>query len=314
MKRPLGKVLTITPNPALDLGGVADEIRPNEKSYVQNENWSPGGNAINVARILNRLKVPVVASGFLGGSTGQEIKNFLQSEGVQSQFIQINGRTRVNVTVSNKTDHRQTRLSFPGPKVQAKDKINLLKLLEKQKDLSHLVIGGSLPPGFSATDVIEIIKLAQDMQVLTVVDCPAKVLKKVIPHKPFLIKPNLEEFHQLTGTKAKTVNEVMKASRSLLKHVNWVCVSSVENGALLLTQQEAYFGKAPKVKVRSTVGAGDSMVAGMVAELFSLSDSVENIFASGLASAAASLEKPGTAFGSARDIQFLKKKVIIKKI
>jgi len=92
-------VCTITPNPALDLSGIVDSIKPNEKNYIRNEQRYPGGNAINAARILKRLGVPVVASGFLGGSTGNEIFQLLKAEELKQHFIQIKESSRINITV-----------------------------------------------------------------------------------------------------------------------------------------------------------------------------------------------------------------------
>src|SRR3954468_2262947 len=121
-------VLTFTPNPTLDLGGVVDNLIPNEKCYVYAQTKSPGGNAINAARILTRLGIPTVATGFLGGSIGEEIKALLADEGVKGKWIKIKGATRLSVIVSNKSDHMQTRLSFPGPRISAGEKRSLFKL------------------------------------------------------------------------------------------------------------------------------------------------------------------------------------------
>ena len=118
-------IYTVTPNPALDLGGVVDQIAPNEKNYVHGETRYPGGNAINVARVLTRLRVPVLATGFLGGSIGDEIRNLLDEEGVAHDFVSIQGHTRISITVSNLSNHQQTRFSFPGPTIRPRELIAL---------------------------------------------------------------------------------------------------------------------------------------------------------------------------------------------
>src|SRR4051812_19529252 len=104
-------IYSFTPNPALDLGGFVDEIIPNEKAYVDHESRAPGGNAINSARVMKRLGAPVVATGFLGGGIGDELKSLLDREKVNHHFIPIRESTRVNITVSNRKTHLQTRLS-----------------------------------------------------------------------------------------------------------------------------------------------------------------------------------------------------------
>lgn len=301
-------VFTMTPSPTLDLGGVVDNLKPNEKSYVHDETRSPGGNAINAARILTRLKIPVLATGFLGGSTGQEIKHLLDGERVKNNFVKIEGHSRICVTVSNKTDHRQTRLTFPGPDISINEKERFFRVLKNQEGISFLVVGGSLPKGLRLTDIIRMMRLARKRKIECIIDCPGNILRELVTERPFLIKPNLTEFQEMSGTLVKSIVSVQKEARKFLDRVPYVCVSSVEGGALLVTRHNSYFGRTPKVKVKSSVGAGDSMVGAMVAQLHKKNTSGEDILRWGLAAAAATLAQEGTAFGSAHEIRRLYKK------
>lgn len=298
-------ILSITPNPALDLGGVVDKLKPNEKSYVHDETRSAGGNAINVARILTRLSVPVVATGFLGGSTGEEINSLLKKEKVKTDFIRIAGHSRISVTVSNRSDHRQTRLSFPGPKIHVEEKAALFELVKNHENCPLVVIGGSLPLGFNAADVVKIAMLARSKGAEAIIDCPGKVMRKLVSSQPLLIKPNLDEFQELTRSNVKTLKTVKKRAYKLLNRVRFVCVSSVEGGAILVTKGGSYFGRIPNIKVRSTVGAGDSMVGAMAAQIFLGNPSGADLLRWGLAASAASLAHPGTAMGSSDEIRRL---------
>lgn len=298
-------VCTITPNPALDLGGVVDRIKPDEKTYVHDETRFPGGNAINVARILRRLDVSALATGFLGGGTGAEIDFLLKREGVKTKFVKIAGYSRISVTVSNRSDHRQTRLSFPGPSVSKREKDRLFDLFEKRRGASVLVVGGSLPEGFGAGDLKRLISSAKDRKIEAVIDCPGGLLREIISAGPLLIKPNLDEFQELTRSGAETLSAVYRRARRLLNHVPFVCVSSVEGGTLLVTSEGCYFGRIPKVKIRSTVGAGDSMVASMTAQIFRGNRSAQELLRWGLAASAATLSHTGTALGTASEIRRL---------
>jgi 1-phosphofructokinase family hexose kinase len=299
-------VVTFTPNPTLDLGGVVDNLIPNEKCYVYDQTKSPGGNAINAARILTRLGVPTIATGFLGGSIGEEVKNLLDEEGVQSKWISIKGHTRMSVVVSNKHDHQQTRLSFPGPKISASEKKRLFALIEKDRHLAGLLIGGSLPAGYSSADIAKLVRMTNRRGVRCVVDCPGKVLREVYRAKPFFIKPNLVEFQEMTGSKCESLSEVRAEASKLLEFVTYICVSSVEDGALLIGKNKAFFGKiAEGVTVKSTVGAGDSMIGAMAAQVFRGNKTVDDILRWGLAAAAATLSHPGTAAGTAREMRRL---------
>ncbi len=154
-------ILAITPNPALDLSGTVKVLKPNEKTYVSNEIRNPWGNSINAGRILNRLGIPIVTSGFLGGSTGDEVQSLLHIENIPTEFIKIQNSTRINVTVSSKHSHDQTRLSFPGPAIKKWEKDRLIQFVKRKKNLSFLLVGGSLPEGFSAVDIIQLIQLTQ---------------------------------------------------------------------------------------------------------------------------------------------------------
>lgn len=314
MKDREGIVLTVTPNPALDLGGVVAALIPNEKAYVTDETRSPGGNGINVARIIHRLGVPTIATGFLGGSTGGELQDLLDQEHVKASFVKIQGTTRISVTVSNKANCQQTRLSFAGPRVTGREIKKLQSLILAQPHLRILMLGGSLPPGYSSQDILKILKAAKKRNLPVIVDCPGTILKKIISGGPFLIKPNLDEFQSLVGNPVTKRAEVLKLAQGFLRRVPYICVSSVEGGALLVTRHGAYFGRIPKVKVRSSVGAGDSMVGAMAVQIYLGQSDGAELLRWGLAASAASLSVAGSASGSAQEIRRLHKLTKVIKI
>lgn len=306
------KVITITPNPALDINGVVDAIKPDEKAYVHDEQRAPGGNAINVARILSRFQVPVIASGFLGGATGDELLGLLKKEKVPVDFVRVKESTRINITVSNRQNHRQTRLSFAGPQISSSEKSKLLRRVRSHRSAGILVIGGSLPPGYKISDLKKLIAIAHQRKMKVVVDCPGTTFADLKVKNILLIKPNLEEFQAMTRSKVKTIREVYKKAQSMLDRCEYVCVSSVEGGALLVTKEGAFFGRIPKIKIHSTVGAGDSMVASMVAQLAKGNTSPQDILRWGLAASAATLSERGTQLGQAEAIQKLYNKSKVK--
>jgi 1-phosphofructokinase family hexose kinase len=304
-------VLTFTPAPALDLGGVVDHIKPNEKCYVHDQIKSPGGNGINAARILTRLGIPTLATGFVGGGTGEEIKFLIDKEGVKNKFVPIQGHSRICVTVSNRKDHQQTRLTFPGPHILTDEKNRLFKMIEEDQGLEVLIVGGSLPSGFGFLDARKILKIAKRRNIPCLVDCPGPVLRELIREQPFFIKPNLTEFQEATQSKVASLPSVHRKAQKLLEMIPYICVSSVEGGALLVTREGSYFGRIPKVKVMSTVGAGDSMVGAMAAQFFKKNRNSQDILRWGLAASAATLSHTGTAFGTAREIRTLYEKTKI---
>jgi 1-phosphofructokinase family hexose kinase len=321
-------IYAITPNPTLDVSGTVDKLVPNEKSYVQQEIRSPGGNAINAARIIKSLKVPVIASGFLGGATGAEVETLLNLENIQHQFINIRANTRINVTVSDRKTHLQTRLSFPGPRIRLEEKNGLFQFLSRMGSRSLLVIGGSLPPGVSGSDIAKMIRIAKKLEVPTVVDSPGDILKTVTSVGPIMIKPNLLEFQALAGSSPSSIEAVLREAKQFSKSIPLICISSVEKGAMLVTPKSAWFGTIPKIQIKTTVGAGDSMVGAMSAFLCQehlslkgltnwnrLSPKFESdLLRWGLASAAATLSLPGLALGRTRLIHSFLPKINICQI
>jgi 1-phosphofructokinase family hexose kinase len=300
-------IYTLTLNPALDLAVWVQELVPNEKNYVDLECWYPGGNGVNVARILSRLKVPATAMGFLGSATGERFRTLLREEKVKHDFVSIQGETRMNVTVSTTKDPSQTRLSFPGPHIRPPELRKLSSLLRRLPAGSILVTGGSLPPNISPAMLRKILSALQKRGIRLCVDVPGKQLRSLVPLAPFLIKPNLTEFQEFAGTGASSIREVGRIARKHAERIPLVCVSSVEGGTLLVSREQAWFGRIPKVKLRSTVGAGDSMVAAMVGSIWGAPDGFERrgaeILRLGLAAACATLVQPGTQLGSRADIR-----------
>jgi 1-phosphofructokinase family hexose kinase len=316
-------IYSVTPNPALDLGGIVDQLVTDEKNYVHFETRAPGGNAINAARIMKRLGVSVKATGFLGGGVGREIEELLRAEGLACRFVKIEGDSRVSLTVSSRKNGRQTRLSFPGPKIASAESNRLMKLVTASQHVDLVLIGGSLPPGVKVVYLTKMVSSLRDLGIPCIVDVPGAILKKVISARPLLVKPNLLEFQELVGHKVSSINSVLKAARKLNHLVPLICVSSVEGGSLLVSSEAAWFGRVPKVNVRTTVGAGDSMVGSMASYIFKhkknftfskwnekVSEKIgSELLRWGLAAAAATLETHGTELGEAAQIQSFYQKV-----
>lgn len=311
-------IITVTLNPALDVSGTVSKLVPNEKTYVSHETRFPGGNGVNAARIAHRLGAEVVATGFLGGSTGEEFSTLVGEEGIPQNFIKVQDRTRSNVTISLEKSHEQTRLSFAGPRIQKKEVISLLNFLEYSRP-SLVVIGGSLPQGVGPSLINRIVKSFGPKGVPVFVDVPGKILKEVLKSRPFFIKPNLTEFQEMTGKKMASIADVLKEARKLSKYIPLQCISSVEGGALLVTAEHAWFGKIPKIKVQSTVGAGDSMVGAISYSFVQMNrrldeKSCEKMLRLGLASSAATLVNKGLTMGSKKVIKEFLPRIVIKQI
>jgi 1-phosphofructokinase family hexose kinase len=308
-------IYTITFNPALDISGSVEQLVADEKNYVSNELHTPGGNGINAAIIAHRLGADVLALGFLGGTTGREIKDLLDKEKLKQLFVTISGNTRMNLTVSNAQTHRQTRLSFLGPNIKNSEFKKLKFLLKKTKEGDLVLFGGSLPQGISPVSFNRLIRSQNKKGALCMVDVPGNMLAEIISAKPYFIKPNLAEFQQLIGKNVKSIKAILPLARQITDEVPLVCVSSVEGGAILVSKVEAWYGKIPRVKIQSTVGAGDSMV-GAMAHLLSVNPEVtlDELLRAGLAASCATLTEQGMVLGSRKSIHRFRNLIQIRRI
>jgi len=328
------RVYSITPNPSLDLNGKAEKITPNEKNYIRDEARFPGGNAINAARILSRLNHSVSISGFVGGATGDQVKKLLDIEKMHTDFVRIKNDTRINVTVSNLATHKQTRFSFPGPKIQASEKILLAKNASNKKQGNLFILGGSFPPNFLVKDAKAILKKAHQNKIATIIDVPSTLLKTILHSRPLMIKPNLSEFEEFIEKKPRDLGQIICEARKLLNFCPIICISSVNKGVLLVTENANYLAQGPQITAKSSVGAGDSLVGGMTAGMLNEGFSYEMFFDSqgrttpqkikhdswhailrlGMGAALATICQRGTELGSKTSISKYAKKIRIKEV
>lgn len=319
----------MTPNPTLDLSGHVANIMPNEKNTVSRVRSDPGGNAINAARIAKRLGAEPFLMGFLGGSTGKELKVLLAKEGLHAHFTPIQGNTRTNVTVTNDNDGRQTRLSFPGPDILRTEIRALQSAVRKLKNPGIILFGGSLPGKCPKNFYPDLIRLAQRRGLGTIVDVPAKDLKVILQSrmdKLLCIKPNLVEFEELTGKKLKTDRDIARAARDLLPKCALICVSLGKRGVLFAWNGRAWHARPPSVKARGSVGAGDSMLGAISQGLsragLSSTELLERtseatilkIIRAGVSAGSATVMTEGTTLGKASVIRRLCTKVEIVPI
>jgi 1-phosphofructokinase family hexose kinase len=323
-------ILAITPNPVLDLGGTVNRLVPDEKNYLHYETRFPGGNAVNAARILCRLGSHVVAGGFLGGGVGAEIRELLEAEKVNHFFIPVGGSSRVGVTVTNFSSLHQTRLSFSGPTVSHHEYEKLLEMIRNLSRGTLVVIGGSFPPGMKEDCLGEMVAIAFQKHCECVVDVPGTILKQAqfSTSFPLLIKPNLIEFKDFVGEELGSRDKVLDAALALTQKIPLVCVSSVDGGAILATPYGSWFGRIPDVDVKTSVGAGDSMVGAMCAVLSKwkfetrhdprfadhLKTNGDMLLRWGLAASCATLIVQGTQLGSKEDILRFVPEIKIERI
>ena len=275
-------IYTVTFNPAIDHIVSLPTFAAGGLNRAETEAFRFGGKGVNVSFVLKELGVSSVAFGFVGGVTGDMLEKGVKQNAITADFIRVAGETRVNTKIA--ANGEETELNGVGPTV---DEADFAKLLCKVKELDGkdiLVISGSLAPGLSA-DACARLAAAVKPGVRVVVDVAGAPLKAALAAKPWLIKPNEAELCELCGT-GETL-ALAKAAQELGAH-NVLC-SRGAAGALLLTERgEVFEQKAPHGTVKSTVGAGDSLLAGFLAALDSgkpLADALKCGVAAGSATA-----------------------------
>jgi 6-phosphofructokinase 2 len=261
-------IYTITLNPALDHFIEVNDLAVDDANRVKAECLYAGGKGIDVSRALRHLGTDSMALGFIGGHNGNIMVDLLKAEGVNCYFTPIAQETRRNIIICagagrNRT---QTMLNAPGPSVTPEEWRNFLSHL-KLLDLrdAYVVASGSLCHGVPADAYYQIVLLVQEHGARAILDADGACLRAGLKAKPFAIKPNLKELRRATGQPLRTEAEIL-AVASALNHagVAVVMVSRGRRGLLVVSDGERIRAVPPPVKVKSTVGAGDSAVAGFV--------------------------------------------------
>ena len=258
-------IYTVTFNPALDYVVRLPELAPGEVNRTDSEDIQLGGKGINVSCVLGQLGFESVALGFVAGFTGEAVEAGLARRGVKSDFIRLpEGLTRINVKIKAGAE---TEINGRGPAIPAAALEELFRKLDALTAGDVLVLAGSIPSSLPSDVYQRILEKLAPKGVLCAVDATGELLVKVLPYKPFLIKPNNHELGDIFGRTLHTDAEIVECARLLQqKGARNVLVSMAGDGALLLDEEGGVHRlEAFKGKVKNSVGAGDSMVAGFVA-------------------------------------------------
>lgn len=260
-------VVTVTLNPAVDRTVTISHFTAGTVNRVEDVQSNPGGKGVNVASALADYGMGVAVTGFLGIENTSSFEDLFRRKGIADHFVRIPGQTRVGIKIMDPVQHQTTDINFPGPITRPAD----LKILKEHLSGLHancFVLAGSLPPGIEPTQYRELILELKGRGAQVILDTSGEPLVPALEAKPFLIKPNIDELEALLGRKLPDERAVIEAARGLIaRGIAMVVVSMGKKGACFVTAEEALTARPPEVEVRSTVGAGDAMVAGIVAAL-----------------------------------------------
>jgi 6-phosphofructokinase 2 len=264
------RIVTLTLNPVLDKSVTVAGISPNTKLRCSSPKFDAGGGGINVSRAVKKLGADSLCMYLAGGPTGEHLKQILNDSGIDQLIVPIEGWTRDNLAVTDTTSNLQYRFGVPGPTVEKEEWGKLLKQLEDHLDEGdYLVASGKLPPGMPDDFYVHIAKIAQKKKARFVLDTSGEALVQASKSKVFMLKSNLGELSTLCGVKSISAMELEALAKKFLEEHDCeiLVVSLGPKGALLATKDLIEHIPAPTVLQKSTIGAGDSMVAGMIVSL-----------------------------------------------
>lgn len=300
-------IVTLTLNPTVDKSTTADHIIPDQKLRCAAPKFEPGGGGINVSRALKRLGAESVAVFPVGGPTGMLLRELLEQEYIQQRPVETVGRTRENFIVVDASSGQQYRFGMPGTPLSEQEQQQILATLKSLPEVPEfLVISGSLPPGVDPEFLVRIVRAAKGMGIKVVVDTSGPALHQVLEEGVYLAKPNVGELSKMAEVDELDSEAVGQAAHRLVQDgkCEIVVTSLGPQGACVVTRHTTDHIPAPAVRKRSTVGAGDSMVAGLVYGL-STGLSVAEVGRLGVACGTAATMNPGTELFRKDDVERL---------
>ena len=259
-------IYTVTLNPALDKTVEIPSLTVDAVNRITSMRTDPGGNGINVSKVIQKLGGASVAAGILGGDTGRAILSALTEMGLTTLFHFVEGETRTNMKIIDPDNQTNTDINEPGVTVSEEILEKLLEeLLAKVTKEDIVVISGSMPKGSPKDTYYTWTKAFREKGAKVILDADGDLLKAGLKASPYLIKPNNHELGALTGRALETPEEIAETAAELMKEygIGKVVVSMGGDGAVYVTKDKTIYAEGLKVPVGSTVGAGDSVVAAL---------------------------------------------------
>lgn len=256
-------VYTVTLNPAIDYYMKISELKPDVQT-ADSADLNYGGKGINVSVILANLGIETTALGFVGGHTGDKFCELLDKEGVKTDFVRIDGETRINVKIEGAAN---IIVNAKGPEITLSNEQELISKLSGLTDKDYLVLSGSVPSSMDGLAYERLIEAVRRPHTNLIADTTGEALKTVLKYNPFLVKPNHYELEDFLGRKMTTREDCIAGAVQLQKMgAKNVIVSLGKNGMILVTKSGEVFTE-PVIDgvVKNTTGCGDSTVAGFIA-------------------------------------------------
>ena len=299
-------IYTLTLNPAIDRELTVPALEYDTVLRATQSRVDFGGKGFNVSRLLKGMGIANIAVGFLGGKTGEMLQDGLKALEIGTDFVWVPGETRTNVSIVTRSGGPYIKVNDQGPQVESARQQELLqKIGSLAQPGDWWVLAGSLPPGVRDDFYARIVSVLNQRQSMAVLDTSGEALRLGCAEKPYLVKPNAEEAQALTGLSMGTPAEIALMAAEIRKlGAQNVIISLGKAGALLHTAEGTWLTHSPKIKEKNPVGAGDSMVGGLVSAL-TRGLALKESLGWGIASGAATASLSGTEVGSLSLIETL---------
>lgn len=260
-------IVTVSLNPAIDQSVYVPGFAAGEVNRVVGEQSDPGGKGVNVASFLADLGLTAAVTGFLGRDNAAVFEKLFASKAIADHFVRLAGNTRINIKIIDETRQRVTDINFPGRTLSAADLDTLRqRIVALLATHDWFVLSGSLPAGVPVGFYAELVSLLKRAGKQVVLDASGEPMRQALAAAPHAIKPNITELEEVLGCRLPDEAAAVAAAREILgRGVELVVISMADRGALFVDARQALHARPPQVKMKSTVGAGDAMVAGLVA-------------------------------------------------
>jgi len=309
-----GNIVTLCLNPALDTAFRVKQLLSTVKCQSDGSRYDPGGNAINVSRALKLLGVDAFSCCVLAGESGEMLRNLLLQQVDHLEAFEVEGSTRINCVIHQIRPPEEFKVGGVGAYVSSED---LSRISERFLELSRNGIGiltGSLPPGVDESIYTHLGEQLHDNNAKVVIDAHSNILLGALPVKPYLIKPNHHELELLAGKTLTSFSAIAERTRELQKQgVENICVSLGSEGAIFTNNENSYFCEAPKIRPACSIGAGDSMLAGVLVALTE-NRSAEDILRLGIACGTSTTAQPGTVLFNPDNLQSVMDEIEITRL
>ena len=302
-------IITLTMNPSVDLSSTIPTITDEKKLRCSTVEYDPGGGGINVSRAITILGGRSKAFYPAGGHFGTFLDELLQRDHIDHVRFPILESSRLNVSIIEESSDKQYRFNMPGAKVKEKECQNILNSLRDFiPSPDFIVASGSLPPGVPTDFYRKLGEIAKHKNCKFIVDTADEPLRQALEGGVFLIKPNLNEFQQLTGENFQNEQEIIQEAQCMIQNnqSTYIIISLGAGGSFFITKDNYDHIRSPLVPIRSRVGAGDSMVAGITLKLAE-GKSIEDAVRYGISAGAAAVMSPGTKLCSFDDTESIYK-------